>query len=127
MYICYDLWYNGLSSHYHAIAVIVPPDVTLSDPNTDFGSFQSIDNVYSSACGEVSEITAYIAAEFSSDKFQDDRLQFTFGDGDDPLNDRSRYSNGLLCYATNYAFFLRVYNDVVCYILVSRMFFNTCP
>ena len=88
-------------------------DVTLRDPDTDFGSFDSIDKTYSSACEDVQQTTAYIAAEFGSDSFQGNSLQFTFGNVDETLNDKQRYSNGLLCYLTNYAVFLRVYNDVV--------------
>lgn len=116
---CEQKWYPCnliFSSHYHAVAVRVPSDATLRHPNTDFGSFQSIDNVYSSECNGISQSTAYIAAEFGSDKFQGITLQFTYGDDleDESLNDNQRYSNGLLCYSTRYAFFLRVYNDVVC-------------
>ena len=94
------------------MAVKVPSDATLRDPDTDFNSFQSINNVYSPACDDVLQTTAYIAAEFGRDDFQDNALQFIFGDED--LNDNPRYSNGPLCYSTSYAFFLRVYNDVVC-------------
>lgn len=93
----------------------VSPGVPLSSPDADFDSFESIDNVYPSECGDVSQNTAYIAAEFGSDKFQGSTLQFTFGEEDETLNDNPRYRNGLLCYSTSYAFFLRVYNDVVCY------------
>ena len=93
----------------------VSPGIPLRDPNTDFDSFESIDNVYPSECEAVSQNTAYIAAEFGSDKFQGNTLQFTFGEEDDTLNDNPRYVNGLLCYSTSYAFFLRVYNDVVRY------------
>ena len=99
-------------SHYHAVAVRVSSDSRpLQDPNTDFDSFESINNVHS--CDPISETTAYIAAEFGSDKFTDDTLQFIFGDIDDTLNDKPQYFNDLLCFSTKYAFFLRVYNDVV--------------
>ena len=108
-----DYWYLWcFCSHYHAVAVKVPLDATLRDPDTDFDSFESINNVYSPACDEVLQTTAYIAAEFGRDEFQDNALQFIFGNED--LNDNPRYSNGPLCYSTSYAFFLRVYNDVVC-------------
>ena len=90
-----------------------PTDAELKHPDTDFDSFQSIDNVYSPACDEVSQNSAYIAAEFGSNKFKASTLQFTFGNDDSTLTDRSRYNNGPLCYSTNYVFFLRVYNDVV--------------
>ena len=101
-------------SHYHAVAVIVAmSDVSLSQPDTDFNSFDSINEVYSPACERVQQNTAYIVAEFGSDEFQGDNLEFTFGREQDTPNDRSTYTNGPLCYSTNYAFFLRVYNDVV--------------
>ena len=98
------------------MAVKIPQDassdVSLNDPDTDFNSFDSINNVYSSTCEAVSQTTAYIAAEFGSDEFQGSTLEFIFGK-EDTVNDRERYTNGLLCYSTSYAFFLRVYNDVV--------------
>lgn len=93
----------------------VSADIPLRNPNTDFDSFESIDNVIPSECEPVSQNMAYIAAEFDSDKFQGSTLQFTFGKEDGTLNDNPRYRNGLLCYSTSYAFFLRVYNDLVCY------------
>ena len=106
----------SFSSHYHAVAVLVAQDsasdVSLGDPDADFNSFDSIDNVYSPACEKVSQTTAYIAAEFGSDEFQGSTLEFTFGK-EDTVNDKERYANGPLCYSTSYAFFLRVYNDVV--------------
>ena len=101
-----------LGSHYHAVAVRVPPDAqTLDDPNTDFATFESINNVHS--CEAITQNTAYIAAEFGRDEFQGSILLFTFGKSDGTPNDNKRYTNDLLCYSTNYAFFLRVYNDVV--------------
>ena len=106
-----------LPSHYHAVAVIVPPASTLNTlPDVEFPTYQSIDNVYSSECEPPSRSTAYIAAEFSHDEFDSDTvtIQFTFGDDSETLNDNPRYdNNGPLCYSTKYAFFLRVYNDVV--------------
>ena len=52
---------------------------------------------------------AYITSEFEANLFPSDRM-FIVGDSSQP-NDRPGITNGLLCYATTYTFFVRVYPE----------------
>ena len=79
------------------------PDVAF--PSLD--SFKSYDEVNSIS----SEIVAYIAAEFSAEKFPPNN-QFIIGDNNQPNDQPEKYTNGPLHGGSSYTFFLRVYTKL---------------
>ena len=80
-----------------------PPDTMF--PNIDsFGMYSDIN------CANPGSLpVAYITSEFEANLFPSDS-KFIVGDSNQP-NDRPGITNGLLCYATTYTFFVRVYPE----------------
>ena len=95
-------------SHYQ-IAVVFLPDGTLPARSPDV-AFPSLDSFksYDEVDATGSETVAYIAAEFSVEKFPPNS-QFVIGDNNQPNDQSDKYTNGPLQGGSSYTFFLRVY------------------
>ena len=100
------------------IVVLLPTGVSLDDlgaPDVQFPNIDSLRTYSDIECGNPGESAiGYITAEFDEDFFSDQNtLQFTVGDSSSPNDRPNRYTNGLLCFATSYTFFVRAYTEAV--------------
>ena len=87
---------------------------------TEVGSLQNPDDQFPNINGQAYDATfcdrafdspfVYVTAEFAADDLPSDR-QFVIGKEGEP-NDVQLYTNGLLCFAKRYTFFLRAYTAV---------------
>ena len=87
----------------------------LSDPDVQFPTIDSLRTYSDIECGNPgTSAIGYITAEFDDDFFDNENtLEFTVGDSDSPNDRQNRYTNGLLCFATSYTFFVRAYTEAV--------------
>ena len=102
-----------LCSHYQVAVVILPA-------GTEVDSLQSPDMEFPDINGRAYDATfcdraftspfVYVTAEFAAGDLPSDR-QFVIGKAGEP-NDVQLYTNGLLCNAKRYTFFLRAYTAV---------------
>ena len=106
------------TSHYQVIVVLLPRGVSLgdlSDPDVQFPTINSLRTYSDIECGNPgTSAIGYITAEFGDNVFgNENTMEFTVGDPDSPNDRPNRYTNGLLCFATSYTFFVRAYTEVV--------------
>ena len=87
----------------------------LSDPDIQFPTIDSLRTYSDIECGDPgTSAIGYITAEFGDNFFGgQNTLEFTVGDSDSPNDRQNRYTNGLLCFATSYTFFVRAYTEAV--------------
>ena len=82
----------------------------LQPPDTLFPNVDSLVTYSDINCANRGSLPiAYITSEFDANLFPSDSM-FIVGDSSQP-NDRLDITNGLLCYATTYTFFVRVYPE----------------
>ena len=107
-------------SHYQVIAVLIEAGTNvrrdLQPPNVLFPDTDSL-GVYSDInCDNPGSLpSAYITSEFDANLFPSDG-KFIVGGSGQPNDRPADFTNGLLCYAKTYTFFIRVYpesDDVV--------------
>ena len=119
----YSSHFRPPTSHYQVIAVLLPRGVDLADlrePDVQFPAINSLGTHSDINCGNLgTSATGYITAEFGDDLFPNNNL-FIVGDPNQPNDRPNNYTNGQLCYATKYTFFVRAYT------VVSRLI-NKCP
>ena len=100
-------------SHYQVIAVLIEAGTNVGDlqpPNVLFPDVDSL-GIYSDInCDNPGSLpSAYITSEFDANLFPSNG-KFIVGGSNQP-NDRPDITNGLLCYAKTYTFFIRVYPE----------------
>lgn len=88
------------------------PDSTLPSRSPDV-VFPSLDSFlsYNEVDSIKLETVAYIAAEFSAEKFPSNS-QFIVGDQNQPNDQPDKYTNGPLREGSSYTFFIRVYPEL---------------
>ena len=109
------------------IVVLLPRDVgldDLSDPDVQFPTIDSLRTYDDIDCGNPgTNAIAYITSEFDDNFFGTaDTLDFTVGDSDSPNDRQNQYTNGLLCFATSYTFFVRAYTEAVSRLILTLNF-----
>ena len=111
---------NVLITHYQVVVVFLPEGIAISDlnsdsqvqfPQQDLGTYADL-----SCNSKPSSPYAYVTAEMSGDLYKGlTGDKFVVGqDKDDDMNspnDRpNSYTNGPLCFATSYTFFVRAFS-----------------
>ena len=95
--------------------MLLPSTVSLTDlrePDMQFPSINSFGTYSDINCGNPgTNAIAYITAEFGDNLFPSNNM-FIVGDLNQPNDRPDNYTNGQLCYATNYTFFVRAYTVV---------------
>ncbi len=95
------------------MVIILPIGQTVEDlnhPDTMYDSIDDFDEYRETFCDEESTTAkAYITAEFAGDLIPNSGLFVVGGTGANSPNDRTVYSNNLLCYSKRYTFFVRAY------------------
>ena len=103
------------TSHYQVVAVLLPRGVDLADlrePDMQFPTINSLGTYSDINCGSLgTSATGYITAEFGDNLFPNDNM-FIVGDPNQPNDRPNNYTNGQLCSATKYTFFVRAYTVV---------------
>ena len=84
----------------------------LRDPDVQFPTINSLRTYSDINCGSLgTSAIGYITAEFGDNLFPNNNL-FIVGDPNQPNDRPNNYTNGQLCYATKYTFFVRAYTVV---------------
>ena len=95
--------------------MLLPSTVSLTDlrePDMQFPSINSFGTYSDINCGNPgTSAIGYITAEFGDNLFPSNSM-FIVGDPNQPNDRPDNYTNGQLCYATNYTFFVRAYTVV---------------
>ena len=103
--------------------MLLPRGVNLADlrePDVHFPTINSLHTFSDINCGNLgTSAIGYVTSEFGDNLFPNNNL-FIVGDPNQPNDRPNNYTNGQLCSATNYTFFVRAYT------VVSRLL-NKCP
>ena len=99
-----------MCSHYQVAVVILPAGTDINDlpdPDIEFPNINGQAYDPSFCDRGFREPSVYVTAEFGRDALPSNG-EFVIGKEGEP-NDVSLYTNGLLCFAKSYTFFLRAY------------------